>query len=235
MDAVALGILARQVDEIRGQRVADAAAARMEHDPDAVGFIEADLDEMVAAAQRADLVHPLRELAERLQQLRVHLSQCLEPRFEGPRRHDQGPVIGVLGPAHRDIARNLVEDALQGAFVELPRLQRQPAGHHAAADIDPDRRRDDRPARGDHRADRRTDAEMDIRHRRHVVMDDGQRGDVGQLVARSVIDVVGPDADRDGARGKGLAYRHDARTVSRGRPVVNRPQRRPKPVQSGRS
>src|SRR5207249_12017936 len=42
----------------RSNRVADAAAARMQHHPHAARLVEANLDEVVAAAERAELVSP---------------------------------------------------------------------------------------------------------------------------------------------------------------------------------
>ena len=45
-------------DEVLADTVADAAAAGMQHDPDALRFVEADLDEMVAAAEGAELARP---------------------------------------------------------------------------------------------------------------------------------------------------------------------------------
>lgn len=45
-----LGLAPRQFDEVLADGVADAAAARMQHDPDALRLVETDLDEMVAAA-----------------------------------------------------------------------------------------------------------------------------------------------------------------------------------------
>src|SRR5205807_3455321 len=64
MKLVALCIPARELDEIAADRVADAAAAGMQHYPDALRFVEADLDEVVAAAKRAELMHPARLLAD---------------------------------------------------------------------------------------------------------------------------------------------------------------------------
>ena len=48
-------VLLRQLDEEAADRVADAARAGMEHHPHRIRFVEAELDEVVAAAQRAQL------------------------------------------------------------------------------------------------------------------------------------------------------------------------------------
>src|SRR5204863_8860452 len=60
-----------------------------------------------------------------------------------------------------------------------------------------DRGRNDRGVRGNHRADGRTDAEMDIRHRGDVMMHDRQLRDVDELLARLRLDVASIDLDRD--------------------------------------
>ncbi len=53
--------------------------------------------------------------------------------------------------------------------------QRGPHRHHAAADVDADRRRDDRLVRRDDAADRRADAPVDVGHRRDPLVDERQR------------------------------------------------------------
>ena len=50
-----LGDQASRLDVGRGQLVADAPAARVQHDPDAVALVQADLDEVVAASEAAEL------------------------------------------------------------------------------------------------------------------------------------------------------------------------------------
>jgi hypothetical protein len=83
VDHVARHVLSRQLDEVRRDGVADAPAARVQHHPDLLMLVQADLDEVVAAAERAHLVRPLGELAERLEQLRVALGQRLEAGSKG--------------------------------------------------------------------------------------------------------------------------------------------------------
>jgi len=61
---------ARNLDVVLGEPRADVAAPRVEHQPDGAGRVEADLDEVVAAAERPDLagdrprVHARGELVE---------------------------------------------------------------------------------------------------------------------------------------------------------------------------
>jgi hypothetical protein len=49
-------VLLREFDEVRADAVADAARATVQHDPDALRLVEADLDEVVAAAERAEVL-----------------------------------------------------------------------------------------------------------------------------------------------------------------------------------
>ena len=56
VDLLALHLAPRELDEVRADPVAGAAAAAVEHHPDAVLLVEADLDEVVAAAERAELL-----------------------------------------------------------------------------------------------------------------------------------------------------------------------------------
>ena len=55
---------------------------------------------------------------------------------------------------------------------------------HAAADVDADRGRRHRALHRDDAADGGARAEVDVGHRRDVVEDPGQRGDVAELVER---------------------------------------------------
>src|SRR5687768_6038229 len=50
------GHLARHVDRGLAIRLADVARARVQHDPDGVGFVEAQLDEVVTTTKGSDLV-----------------------------------------------------------------------------------------------------------------------------------------------------------------------------------
>src|SRR5260370_20439312 len=77
-------------------------------------------------------------------------------------------------------------------------VQRSLHGHHAAANIHADRRRNDRPAGGNHAADSHSDAPMHIRHGRHPLVDERQLLNVQELLARSILhrDALGPSLDR---------------------------------------
>jgi hypothetical protein len=71
-------------------------------------------------------------------------------------------------------------------------------GDHAAADVHPHRRRDDRADRGDHAADGRALAQVHVRHHRQVLEDERHLRRVEQLLAGFVLDrhAVGPQFDR---------------------------------------
>jgi hypothetical protein len=93
-------------------------------------------------------------------------------------------------------------------LIQIVGRERQTAGHHAAADVDAHGCRDDGLVRGDHRTDGGADAQVHIRHGGDVMMNEGQAGDVGQLLPRLFIDVIGPDLDRDALRCDDFPDRH---------------------------
>ena len=67
LDHPAFHVLARQLDEVIRDGVANASATRVQHHPDLVGFVQADLDEVVTAAERAHLIGPFGKLAKCLE------------------------------------------------------------------------------------------------------------------------------------------------------------------------
>ena len=92
--ALVVGQLLRPADMDFRQRLPDVARSRMQHQPDPVLGVEAQLEEVVAAAQRAELVaglrlqvaHGGRQLLEVAPQLRVALHRSLvllEPDRDG--------------------------------------------------------------------------------------------------------------------------------------------------------
>src|SRR5688572_4165544 len=109
LDVVPFRILPRQLYEVGADGVADAATARMQHDPDSVPFIQADLDEVIAAAERAELVHPARALTFALFDAGMLFQDPAQALLEAPRRMVAHVAVLVLAEAHRDIAADLVE------------------------------------------------------------------------------------------------------------------------------
>jgi hypothetical protein len=205
-----LGVFLRQLDEVGADRVADAAAAGVQHHPDAPGFIEAHLDEVVAAAQRAELQRPVRVPADALADAGMPLQNFSEGLAETLRCVAARAALVVLREANRHVAADLVEHAFQAFLVEIVRLQRQPRGHHAAADVDPDRGRNDGAQRRDHRADRGAYAKVHVRHGRDMVVHDGQPREVDELGARRGLELAGVDPYRNAAFGDLLDDGHCA-------------------------
>ena len=115
---------------------------------------------------------------------------CRPRSFHEPRSPDRRPEWRARG-----------RGGAVRASREARRPQRRRLRHHAAADVDADGRRHDRADRRDHRADGRAHAPVHVRHHRDVAMDERQRGDVQELLARDVLelDAVGPALDRHAA------------------------------------
>ena len=155
--------------------------------------VQADLDEVVAAAERAHLV-------QRLRRVRLHRrGQVLEAAPE------RGPVarvaVGerrglVLGEPDRHRTLHIGPQAAQ-VVRQVHGTQRGTDGGHAAADVHPDGGGRDRVAHGDDRADRGALAVVHVRHHRHVLERPRQRGDVVELPHGLGLDRVGagPQAD----------------------------------------
>lgn len=105
----------------------------------------------------------------------------------------------VLTAAHRHIATDLIEDPPQRFFVEVVGGERKTRGHHPATDIDADGCRNDGPVRRDHAADCGANAGMHVRHGCDVMMNDGQLGDICQLLPGAGFHVGRPGKDGDAA------------------------------------
>src|SRR5712692_403960 len=156
----------------------------MQHQPDPVLGVEAQLEEVVAAAQGAELVAGLwlqvadggGELLEVVPQLRVALHR-----------------LPVLLEPDRDGALDLAAQAGQRVG-QVVRGQAGAEGGEAAADIDADRRGREGALHGDDRADGRALPVVDVGHGGDVVEHPGQLRDVPQLVQGDRLDLprIGP-------------------------------------------
>src|SRR6185503_15101363 len=113
------GILLRERDEIGPDGVADAAAARMQHHPRLVRLVEAQLDEVVAAAERAQLVRPARALADAFADTRMAFKNSLQLPFKRPGGSAPHATIVVLIEADRHISPDLRKNLLERRFVEI--------------------------------------------------------------------------------------------------------------------
>src|SRR5262249_11027460 len=195
----ALGIAPGELDEVGADRVADAAAAGVEHGPDVARLVGADLDEVVAAAQSAHPAHPVLRAGESRLELRMPPEDALQAAPERFRRLVERAAFLVLIAPDGNVARDLIEQPLEAALVEIIGRERRPRGDHAATDIHADGRGNDRTVRSDDRAHRRADARMNVGHRRDVMMHDRQLRHVDELPARLGLDFSGIDPDRDAA------------------------------------
>lgn len=169
------------------------AAAGVQHQPDLAGLVGRELDEVVAATERA---HLLLRLALAVLDVVVQLTEAAPEAV--PARE---PAVVELEPVH--VGRRLVggeADRDRLLYGEAQRAQvvrqvgRGQAGAHrlhAAADVDADRGRRDSVAHRDDRADGRAVAQVDVGHDADA-LDPGQARDVAQLVERGLLDVLDP-------------------------------------------
>jgi hypothetical protein len=181
-------------------KVAHAARARVQHEPDEARFVQAHLDEVVARAQRPQMLDVVG-----LRELRVVTAQLGELRLElSPRRvHRAGrllPRTGVAAAGLAAVRHRALDGRAQRAQVvgQVLGRQRGLAGDHAAADVHAHRGRDDGAQRRDHRAHGGADAEVHVGHGRDVLEDDGQARGVGKLAFGLVLDgnAAGPHLQR---------------------------------------
>src|SRR5260221_4464543 len=115
----------------------------MQHHPGAILLVEAELDEMIAAAQRAELVYPARLLAGAFLDARMALQDPRQGLLEALGRIRARITIVVALETDGNVARDLVEHLAQRSLVHLVAGERQPARDHAAADVDAHGRRND--------------------------------------------------------------------------------------------
>ena len=119
----------------------------------------------------------------------------------------QAPGSRAPGARPCGTARSIAERSGARLSGRSSALQRGLAGHHAAADVDADRGRDDRLQRRDHRADGRADAEVHVGHRRDVLEDDRQARRVVQLALGRVFHRHAARPHLDGHAAAGLLLR----------------------------
>ena len=168
---------------------------RVQHDPDLLALVEADLDEVVAGAERAEMIDVVAcdracgyfvddRVVAALQLAATRVDVAAGGFAPGAACRSLPPLsVRPCGTAFSIAVRTPCR--LSGRSLALQRgLHR----HHAAADVDADRRRDDRALGRDHAADGRADAPMHVRHRRHPLVDERQLRDVAQLLVRRRLD-----------------------------------------------
>src|SRR6266496_1716386 len=215
--------LARRGDEIPAYAVADASTARVQHHPQVLAFVEAELDEVIAAAQRPHLPHPF------LLGITLHLRDLRMPANDfrkAPRERRagfaarSGLAVLVEPDRHRPLDRGAYAREAVG---KLLRLEGESHGVYAASNVHADRRGDDRaPGRND-RAHGRADSGMHVGHRRDVAEHDRQLRHVGELLPRMSLDVVGENLDRHAPAFDDLSDWHWGGGASR---ILRFPERR---------
>ena len=217
---VALHVAPRGRDEMTAKHVADAARTGMQHHPRAILGIEANFDEMIAAAQRTQLADPgARELALHLHHFRMLFDDAVEPLRQRTRRPGMGAAVRLLVIVLTEADRHRILDRtahLRQRIGQVFRRKREPYRVHAAADVHPDGGGNDRALRRNHAAHGRADSSVDIRHGRDVSVDDRQLRNVDELLQRFVLDVLGPHLHGDAALVELHSDRHDSTLRSAG-------------------
>ena len=166
-------VLVRQVDRARWRNARFASsmkygrshcrrrASRGAASPTRLGFVQADLDEVVAPAQRADLAGQWVGLPIALLEPGSAFKTCVQSLWRGASLRHGNALVDVDPWPAAEPSHAVLESKTFCAILSADRSLesgRQPRGHHAAADIDADRGRNDRADRRDHRADGRAPA-----------------------------------------------------------------------------
>ena len=140
---------------------------------------------MIAAAERAELLRPVLRALETFLELRVRSRDARELALErGGRMHRLSSFLVLIAP-DRDVARNLIENALERLLIESVGRKRRARSDHAATEIHPHCGGDHRLLRCDHATDRRSDARMHVGHGSDVMMDDRKTREIHELLARA--------------------------------------------------
>ena len=196
-----LRLFPRALDEVLADGRTEGAAPAVQHQPHAVGLVEAELDEVVPSAERPEPEAPrLVELLPSPPDFRRPLEDSTDAPFQCPHA---GPCASLqLGvPCEPDRHPGFDGVAHRAQVVgQLARVEIQSHRVHAAPDVDADRGRNDRRARGDHAPDGGAAAVVHVRHRRDVGVGDGESRHVLQLVECLALGGVGPQLDRHAVR-----------------------------------
>ncbi len=171
----------------------------MDHQPDKAVITLLNLDEMVAAAQRAELVARREELCLNNGDIRCAVETVpwlwVRVMFE---------AYGYFGA---DDGQNL----LQRVGADL--LQAGAHGRHTAADIHPDGIGDDHIPRGEHAANGHAVTGVGVGHHGHPAKGEGQVGQVARLLQGGRVDIRRPQFDGNALGGD---YLHNYRIARDG-------------------
>ena len=186
---MSLVVVGRQLVVVVGHLVADVPAAGVDHDPDMAVVAQLNLDEVVAAAERAELEQAAFILAGDDRQLlfRASPAELRHPparlRFLVVRQSRAGRSGGWPG------------GSFSAAACRWPAARSAPCAH-PAADIHPHRVGDDHTLGRRHPADGHAVANMGVGHDRHMVEEKGQIGEILGLLQGVEVDIAQPEFDR---------------------------------------
>ena len=161
---------------------------------------------MVPAAERAELRRKLRAL-DALVLHQDRLEPLLEPGpAQGRGRTRRGIlVVPARSVANRHLPLDLAADGRE-AVRQVVRCQAGAYRHHPAADVDPDRGRNNRAFRRNDGADRRAAPEMHVRHDGKVRVHERQPGNIFQLLTCGLFERHAFYPGLDTAPGEGLEH-----------------------------
>ena len=165
------------------------------HEPQLAGLRRAQLDEVVPAPERPELPvgDLLRGVLAAKDHLRVTSLEELQERLHLRSGLVELPVPSLVLPeADRHGVLDFGADLRERVREMVCMRTVEAHGGHAAPDVDAHRRRDHCAGRRNHRPDRCTHSPVDVRHHRHVLVDERQRGNVFQLLDRVFLDVYAP-------------------------------------------
>ena len=164
----------------------------MQHEPYGLGLVQADLNEVIARAERTEVVCvvPTVELRMLRQNRFVAGLQLRQPDSPVPFGNvAPGAAItgaAVVRPAMRHGSFNRRPNAMQ-IVRQIARVETGLNGHHPAAYIHANRGRNDCALRRNHAADGRPHSPMDVRHGRDPFEDERKLRDIQELLARRVL------------------------------------------------
>jgi hypothetical protein len=169
------------------QLVSDTTAAGVQHQPDLLAFVQADLDEVVARAERTELG------PRRAPELLIHEDE--RGRLTELAGRHLTVAVTVDGAAPTDARRDAVLDERHEPVEVVRQLVGAKSGlggDHSAADVDAHGGGDDRAPRGDHGPDSRTDADVCVRHESDVAGHERQTAGLRGLIEGALLYVAAP-------------------------------------------
>lgn len=165
----------------------------MQHDPNGLVFIEAQLIAVVASTERSEMTDRVcsRNLGMLVGDAREPDAQILPSALRG-NRNGIAPATGVIDPA---IIGSPMWDRSFCRQSQCAQIVRQIRCHqcrayrcNAATNVNPNARRHDRTTCCDHSSDGRALSDMNVRHDRYVLVDEWQHRHIAELLKGGVLD-----------------------------------------------